>query len=312
MRAGRLVLALVALVAVAVPLGAGPALADGTSVTVSGASVGASSISVTGSMAYGTDATTALVLGTDAAGDASPPAPGMDLASISVRPDIAAKKLIWTLGINGGLPDPIGGPAPVAMGYMVPLMADDEDWWRWLGAATAASGNAQTAKWTGLCHNEVAGAQGAWSCPGGVFTNTGTYSLTGSIAATAVTWTQGFTQMKPAMAYGSIVASSAIHCAGPCSLAFPVGLVGALAPVDTMSMDSYKIPGEVTLAVAPAGITPSDGDFSTEGTFNGTTGAFTGSVAKPATAGAYTVWAKTCFGKSDDATCVLGSKDVTV
>lgn len=312
MRAGRLALSLGALVAVAVPFGAGSALADGTSVTVSGGSVGSSSISVTGSMAFGSDATSAVVLGTDAAGDATPALPGMDLASISVRPDIAGKKLIWTLGTSNGLPDPVGGPGPAAMGYMVPIMADDEDWWRWLGAATTASGNAQAAEWTGLCHNEVAGAQGAWSCPGAVFTSTGTYTLTGSIATTGVSWTQGFTQMKPTLQYGSVVASSSIHCAGPCSIAFPPGLVGALTPIDTMSMDSYKVPGEVLLALAPTGVTPSSDAFSTKGTFNGTTGAFTGSVAKPAAPGAYTVWAKTCFGKADEPTCVLGSKDITV
>jgi hypothetical protein len=303
---------LTAALAVAVSLVASPASADATTVTVSDATVGTGSIAVAGSITWGTDATEAVVLGTDPSGDATASAPGMDLTGISVRPDIAGKKLIWTLSTANGLPDPVGGPLPAAMGYMVPISVDDEDWWRWLGAATAASGNAQAAKWTGLCHNEVEGAQGAWSCPGSVFTSAGAFPLAGSITSTGVTWTQGFTQMKPTMQYGSVVASSGIHCGGPCSLAFPVGLVGALTPIDTMFMESYKIPGQVKLAVALTGVTPNDGAFGTVATFNGVTGAFSGTLAKPAAAGAYTVWARTCFGKAEAPTCSVGTTDITV
>lgn len=306
------VFALTAAFAVVLSIVASPAFADATTVNVSGAAVGSSSISVTGSVVYGTDATGTLVLGTDPSGDATPPAPGMDLTGVSVRPDIAGKKLIWTLSTGNGLPDPVGGPAPAMMGYMVPISVDEEDWWRWLGAGTAGSNIAATGKWTGLCSNEIAGGtQGGWGCPG-TLAGAGTYSYTGSITASGVTWTQPFGQMKPQIQYGSVVAPSSIHCGGPCTFVWPSGLLGSAAPIDAMSMDSYKVPGEVLLAVAPAGTTPTSSAFATKALFNGTTGAFSGSLTKPASAGAYTVWAKTCFGKAEEATCSIGSTDITI
>lgn len=312
MRGTRVGLALLGVAAVIVPMAAGPAAADATSVTVGSVTVGGTSISVGGTITFGTDATNGVTLGTDAAGDALVTGAGLDLKSISVRPNIAARQLVWTLATNDGVPEPVG--VPPGLGFQVPITVDGQDWWRWLGAGTAGTANAQLGEWTALCHNEVNGAQGGWSCPGLVFGSTNTFTLAGSITATGVTWTQGFSQMKPQISYGSVVEQGSILCARPCSFTYPPGLaLGGLQAVDAIdTMAAYKVPGAVELGIAPAGTPPSSVNFSATGTFNGTTGAFTGSVSKPGTAGAYTVYAKTCFGIADALTCAIGSSDVTV
>lgn len=299
-------------VAVLVSLGAQPVLAEGSSVTVSGATVGASSITITGNVAYGTDATDEVVLGTDAAGDT--PAPGMDLTAISVQPNLASKQLNWKLSVANGLPDPVGGPAPALTAYMVPIMVDGDERWRWLAAGTAGSAWANDGKWTGLCHNEVSdGTSGGWACPGTV-AGAETYMYSGSITQAGVTWTQPFSQMKPTIKFGSTVEPGSILCGRPCSFAFPPGFaLGGVHQVDALDgMEGYKVPGEVRLAIAPLGSAPPDSAFSSGATFNGTTGGFSGTVARPAAAGEYTVWARTCFGKTEALTCVLGSSNVTV
>jgi hypothetical protein len=308
MRTSRFGVALLAAAAIGVSFGAVPASAAST-ISVNTLTKSGSSVTVAGSIAYGTDATGDLVLGTDATGDAVAPAPGLDLSSIKVRPDLAGRKLIWTLGIANGLPDPVGGPAPVFMGYQVPLVVDGEEHWRWLGAGTAGSAIAATGKWTGLCSNEVNGASGGWGCPGTV-AGAGTYSYTGSISATAVSWTQPFSQMAPTIQYGSVVEQGSILCARPCSFAWPPGLVGAAAPVDMIdSQSGYKVPGEIKLAIGPVGSTP---NFDTKATFNAAAGSFSGSVNLPSASGTFTVSAQTCYGLSDEPTCVVSSADITV
>ena len=291
-------------------LGTTPAAAADTAVTVSTATVSGSSISVAGNVAYGADATGALTLSTDPAGDTQ--VPGMDLGNLTVRTDVAARRLIWTLELKNGLQDPVGGPPPALTGFIVPVMVDDQDFWRWLGAGTAGTALGQTGKWTGLCSNETAsGTQGGWGCPG-VLAGAGTYSYSGSITASGISWTQPFSQMKPQIQYGSVVTPSSIHGGAPISMAWPPGLLGAAAPIDTGGFASpYKVPGEVKVAVTAAGSLPSPDAFATKATFNGTTGNFTASVPAGGT-GARTVWVQTCYGNNDTPTCVTGSKDVTV
>lgn len=312
MRRTTLSLALAMTVAALVPLGARAQTADETVVTLE-ATVG-SVIAVGGNVAYGTDATGNVTLGTDAAGDALAPAVGLDITSLSVRTDVAARRLVWTLGIGDGLPDPVGGPPPAATAYMVPITVDGENWWRWLGAGTAGSSTGQAGKWTGLCHNETAGgAQGGWTCPGPL-TGGGAFPYSGTISEAGVTWTQPFNQMKPAIQFGSRIEQGTILCGGPCSFPFPPGFaLGGLASYDKLDFwDGYKVPGEVELGITAAGVPPTASTFTTDATFNNSTGAITGSLPTPATPGDYTVHARTCFGLADSPTCVTGSTDIIV
>ena len=296
-------------------IGVQPVLAEGSTVTLSGATVGVSTIAVTGTIAYATDATDELVLGTDPSGDS--PVPGTDLTAISVRPNISGRQLIWKVSTANGLPDPIGGPLP-GTAFMVPIKVDGEERWRWLAAGTVGTAFGSTEKWTGLCHNETpSGTEGGWGCPaivagGNLYPDT--YMYTGSITQAGVTWTQPFEEMKPHINFGSTVAPSSIFCGSPCSFAFPPALpLGGQHQFDTIDlMEGYKVPGEVNLAIAPAGVVPPDDTFTSRATFKPTPSTFTGSVARPGTPGDYTVWAQTCFGKTEAPTCVVGSLNVTV
>jgi hypothetical protein len=74
----------------------------------------------------------------------------------------------------------------------------------------------------------------------------------------------------------------------------------------------YVVPGGISVAVTPAGVTPAEKDFKGTGTFNGATGAFTGSVAAPTAAGSYTVTVRSCFGDVETLTCVSGTAPLTI
>jgi hypothetical protein len=304
MRKTRFAIAIVGMFVAALPAASPISAADTTTVTVNPADVGATSIGVTGLINFGDDATATRVVGTDAAGDAVVKGAGLDLGNLTVRPDIAAKRLIWTLAITDGLAAPFDGSAP-ASGISVPLMVNGDDKWRWLAAGTPGSNNGKTTNWTGVCHNESAdGTEGGWNCP---------TTTTGSFTAAGVTWTQRFQDMKPPITYGAVLEPSTIYCGLPCSFSWPAGAVTALTPYDVLDiMDSYKVPGQVELAIAPTGTTPKDTAFTNPATFNGTTKVFSGAVPRPAAPGAYTVWARTCFGDGWEPTCVLGSTSVTI
>ncbi len=298
-RKARFGLTLLAAVAATVPLAAPGHAADATTVTVGTPTVSGSTVSVSGSIDFGTDVTGERIVSTDAPADATVKGVGLDLETLSVRTDLAAKKLIWTLTV-GDAPAAIGG-SPPATGYLVPIMADGDERWRWLAAGTVGSNQGKTANWTGLCHNEqTEGTQGAWSCP---------TTTAGSMTATKVTWTQRFTEMKPALAFGSVVEPSSIHGGVPASMLWPAAFITAgLAPVDTMNaMEAFKIPGQVQLAIAKTGTTPAPSAFSHAATFNGATKGFSGSVPTPTATGDYTVWAQTCFGDGYEPICVRGS-----
>lgn len=281
-----------------------PAAEDvATTVTVDEVSASGKQISVSGSAVYGDDATSDVVLGTDPADDAEVSGAGLDLASISVRTDLEAEQLVWTLETHDGIVDPVGNPP--ATGYMVPIMVDGEDRWRWLAAGNSGTGwLPQPAQWTGLCHNEEeSGEQGGHLCP---------TMLPGSVSASGVTWSQPFTHMKPFIERGSVIESSSIFCGSPCS--FPWFVIArphnAVDKIETM--DPYRVPGEVALAIVPSGAQPGDEDFTVGATWDSSTSVFSGSLLAPPDPGAYTVWARTCFGLAQSPTCVLGSADVTV
>ena len=304
MRKARLAIAIVGMFVAALPAASPISAADTTTVTVNPVDIGSTSIGVTGLIDYGDDATAARVVGTDAAGDATVKGAGLDLGNLTVRPDLAARRLHWTLAITDAMAAPIDGTVPAA-GIAVPLMVNGDEKWRWLAAGTPGSNNGKTTNWTGLCHNETAtGTSGGWNCPS---------TMTGTFTATGVTWSQRFQDMKPVITYGAVVEPSTIYCGLPCSFGWPAGGVTAAAPFDVLAtMDPYKIPGQVELAIAPTGTAPKATSFTNPATFNGTTKMFAGSVPRPATAGAYTVWARTCFGDGYEPTCVLGSTNFTV
>jgi hypothetical protein len=300
----RFALTCVAMVAATVPLASPGHAGDTTTVTIDGVMVSGSEISVGGLLDFGADATAETVLSEDAPADATVKGVGLDLGTLSVRTDIAAKKLIWTLTITDAPASLNGGPP--ATGYLVPIMANGDDRWRWLAAGNVGANQGKTTPWTGVCHNEASeGTQGPWDCP---------TTIEGSVTAAKITWTQRFSQMKPAITFGSTIEPSSIHGGVPASMAWPaVYMTGGSNPIDTMpAFDGFTVPGGVTLAIAKAGVTPPPTAFTHAATFNSTTKRFSGSVPTPKTAGNYTVWAQTCIGNIFEPTCSQANTGVTI
>jgi hypothetical protein len=119
--------------------------------------------------------------------------------------------------------------------------------------------------------------------------------------------------MNPALDVGSTIDAGSILCGVPCSMPWPPGLVGALAPTDTAGFpDTYVIPGRIRLGVAPAGTPEPSVTYTTTGSLNAGATGFTGSLSAPSGAGAYTLWVKSCGGLQSSQTCVIGSSDFTI
>jgi hypothetical protein len=279
----------------------------GSSISVNNATTGSGKVAVSGAVSYAAGPT---VVGTDGAGDAAQQGAGLDIKDLSMQALLKAKKLVFTMGINDGLAAPVDGNAP-ATGFHWPIVVDADDRYRWLGGGSAGSNfPPRNAKWVGICENEAAGGGSeGWNCPG---------SIPGAITATAVRWEVPFKYQTAlaSIAYGSTVeGSGGVYCSTPCSWAWPSVVVGAASPSDFAEAPApYKVPGEVKLGIAPAGVAESNVTYSATGTFTAAdeaAGTFAGSVDAPAAAGSYTVWAKTCFG-AEGATCAIASRDITI
>ncbi len=134
-----------------------------------------------------------------------------------------------------------------------------------------------------------------------------------------MTWTLAFSQMAPVIAAGSVIEPNGIHCGAPCTFLWPSGWITAggltIYRADTVGeMLAYKVPGEVRLAILPTGDDPANEDedpFTAKGTLNLTTGAFSGKVTRPADPGAYTIWARSCWGAGEP-TCVVATSEIAV
>lgn len=270
--------------------GAFEAQAETTTIAVQSAAVNGGSISVAGVVNYGADALGPVTLSEDVAGDVAVAGAGLDVGDVSVETDLAKQRLIFTLQLHDGLAAPVNGPGPFT-GYMVPLLSDGDDRWRWLGAGGIGTNFApQAGGWGALCSNELEnGQQGGWSC---------TDTITTTITADSVRWELPFAKMKPQIQYGSVIESSSIYCGSACSFQWPsfFNLAALFATDVSFPMDEFQVPGAVSLGITPDGTPPSAASFGTKATFNPATSEFSGALATPIDPGSYTVWARTCYG----------------
>ncbi|MFN2545665.1 MAG: hypothetical protein ABR600_14000 [Actinomycetota bacterium] len=288
----------------AISMGVAPAgAADTTSLTVGSLTKTGGLIAVSGSLALGTDALSAVTVGTDGAGDATPPNAGLDIGNLTVTPNLTSKTLKFSLELKDG--SAAGGVAP-ASGVGVPVVVNGEDHTWWLGGGNAGSNLGKTGKWTGLCTNEDAtGARGGWDC---------TRALTGAMDGTHVEWTLAFSKVTPTITPGSTIDLSGAGAASvPESFLWPVGAAGDTLGVDSASTYfQYLVPGGIQIAVRPAGVTPTEDDFVGTGTFTASSGAYNGTITAPTASGTYTVTVRSCFGTGENPTCVTGSQNITV
>lgn len=284
--------------------GAFEAQSETTTIAVQSAAVNGGSIAVAGVVNYGADALGPVTLSEDVAGDVAVAGVGLDVGDVSVETDLAKQQLIFTLQLHDGLAAPVNGPGPFT-GYMVPLLSDGDDRWRWLGAGGIGTNfPPQAGGWGALCSNESEnGEQGGWSC---------TDAITTTISADSVRWELPFAKMKPQIQYGSMIESSSINCGSACSFQWPsfFNLAALFATDVSFPMDEYKVPGEVELGIAPTGTQPSAVSFGTKATFTPSTSAFNAVLPAPTTPGDYTVWTRTCYGAP--ISCVYGNAPIQI
>jgi hypothetical protein len=272
--------------------------ADTSSVQVDAVTVG-SNVSVTGTLTLGTDATGTTKVGSDAAGDVSPPKLGFDLGDASITPNLAGKRLTLALKVNDGLPG-VDGIAPAA-GYVWPIAFNGSDTNQWLAAGTYVSGwLPKTEKWFELCTT----TDGSYTC-GNV--------VTGAMSATEVSWTIPFSTGGSAT-YGSTLEVGGADPGAPGVIPWAVASGGST--FDTVDgVVGYKIPGKVEVGIAPAGTPEGNVQYSSSGVFNPATGKFAVPAPKPAAAGSYTVFVRSCFGALDEngnAACVKTSQPLSI
>jgi hypothetical protein len=233
-------------------------------------------------------------VGTDGSGDASPPGLGLDVGDAFVTPDLAAKRLILALNVNDGVPG-IDGIGPAA-GYVWPIAFNGVDNNNWLAAGTYLSGwLPKTEKWFELCSTSA----GSYTCGN---------TMTGTMSASQVTWTIPFNVSGPAT-YGSTLEAGASYPGSPGTI--PWAVVSGGSNFDTVAVSGYMIPGKVEVGIAPAGTQESQVQYTSSAAFNPTTSGFTISAPTPA-AGSYTVFARSCFGNTDEVTCLKTSQPLTV
>jgi hypothetical protein len=282
------------LVALSVPALQGVATpAEVSTLEIGSVEVG-SSVTVTGTLALGTDATGATKVGTDGSGDASPPGLGFDLGDAFVTPNLEAKRLTLALDVNDGVPG-IDGIGPAA-GYVWPIAFNGVENNHWLAAGTYVSGwLPKTEKWFELCST----TDGSYTC--------GT-PVTGTMTASQVTWTIPFNISSPAT-YGSTLDVGSATPGSPGVI--PWAVVSGGSAFDTVAVSSYKIPGRVEVGIAPAGTEESKVQYSSGAAFNPATSSFTVTAPTPS-AGSYTLFARSCFGNTDAPTCLKTSQPLTV
>jgi len=267
--------------------------AEVSSLQIDAISVG-STVTVSGTLALGTDATGPIQVGSDGSGDASAPGLGFDLGDAFVTPDLAAKRLTLALNVNDGVPG-IDGIGPAA-GYVWPIAFNGGDSNAWLAAGTYVSGwPPKTEKWFELCTT----TDGSYTC-GNV--------VTGSMTASKVTWTIPFNILGSAT-YGATLDVGGSSPGSPAVI--PWAVVSGGSSFDTVGAASYRIPGRVELGIAPAGTEESKVQYTSGAAFNPATSGFTVAAPTPA-AGSYTVFARSCFGNMDEPTCLKTSQPLTI
>jgi hypothetical protein len=268
--------------------------ADTSSLQLDTVTIG-STVSVTGTLALGTDATGTTKVGTDGSGDATVPRLGFDLGDAFITPNLAGKKLTLSLNVNDGVPG-IDGIGPAA-GYVWPLAVNGIDNNQWLAAGTYVSGwLPKTEKWFELCSTNA----GSYTCGNPV---------TGTMSASQISWTVPFNIAGPA-SYGSTFEVGGSTPGAPGVI--PWAVVSGGSQFDTVDgVAGYMIPGKVEVGIAPAGTPEGNVQYTSSGVFAPATSKFTVTAPKPA-AGSYTLFAKSCFGLSEELTCLYASQPFTV
>jgi len=290
----RITMAFVGMLALA---GAIPATAaETTAVAVTGSSVSGGIVALTGTLAFGDDATGPILVGEDPEGDAAVSGVGVDFGDVTISTNPVSRRLTYAIEVYDMLPG-LGQSGP-AYGYTLPIAVDGDDTAvRFLAAGNAGANFPPAAgPWRALCTAPA----GSYSCP---------TPLAGTMDAGGITIQLPYSSagIQP----GSVVEpGSAVGCGGGICTTVWAGVLFNNTGGDNGFLVGYKVPGEVKVGIAPAGTPPDQVAASTVATVNAD-GTWTASLAAPGP-GQHIVVARSCWGNVESLRCASGSATVTV
>jgi len=278
-------------------------LAAGETVTITAleASASGSTVAVSGTVAVTGDG--AVQVGSDSGDTPTSQVPGADLTTATISsPNL--RDLVFTVGLANQPPAGVNGvPEVIHYIWHISVITGNNSSAFELMAVRSAQfqQTGSTEPWFGLltCMPGTGAAQCSVSS-----------TLVGRMQDGVVEWTVPRAAISASGGSTISVAQNGLRSTvGAAGAAWFTNLGG-----DTMaSVEDYTVPGTVAVGIAPA-TTPDDQVPLTVTTAIKTSGSFSTSLPKPATAGDYKVAALACFGIDEDGqnVCELGTTPVTV
>jgi hypothetical protein len=288
-------------------LGGSLAIADPTPATTSVDSltttVTTASVSVAGKATF---AAAPVQVVDDSAGDPSVKGIGADITTGTIGSEPTTPKLVFTLHIGDAPPAADGVPVVVFYNWSIAVTHPDGTSDEYGLQASRAYGSGLPSANAGFnlftCATDPTTGQGSCSS---------TYKPVGSFAGGTITWPVPL--IKIGAAAGDVVAQGADGVFTTLGGGAPVvGDVWFTSPtLDSASVDvEYPVlTGTVQLGIGSAGTDPATVPLTANATKVNKDGTFTATLPLPATAGAYEVVAKACYGAD---VCGLRTADFTV
>lgn len=252
------------------------------------------SVSVTGTATF---VDVPVVVGQDADG-ASPNGVGADVRDLIIERPPGSNALRFTMKIDDQPPTLNGLPTLV---YLWPLNVngDEQHFFLMAGRAGGFPNTSENPGWA-VMQNTPEGFLPVTDVPG-------------VMGDGMVQWNAPIASLGAKA--GDLLAQGATSGTASVPAGVRVGVhqlfwLGAPQPDNFTMEQEYTVPGAVVkTGIAPAGTDPAAVALTKAATANASTGAFSASLAKPATAGEYIVVAEACYTGAD---CVRASTTVTV
>jgi hypothetical protein len=277
-----------------VPVGAHPE--GGTHVESITATAGATSIALTGTATF---VDTAVVFAEDAAGDTSLKGLGTDLVKATIaRPNPAKSELEFSIDIADEAQGIFTIPEVIHYSYFFAVGPDAASQWLLMGQRT--SQGQSTGSTEPVLNLHQFNADGTCCASKG--------ALAGSMSGGKVRWVLPMSRIQAK-------AGSVLEPHPSRAIQIQIGASGSQRrndnqPDQMYSETTYVVPGAtVQLGIAPAGTPEAQVPLSVNAGVTAATGAFSGQLPMPATAGTYVVVAKACYG---DGNCGIKSTTITV
>lgn len=272
------------------------AAAETTTLTVDSTTPTGGALAVSGTIAFGDDATGPITIGTDGSGDASVSGVGLDFGEVTIAADPAGSKLTYGIQVHD-MPPGAEQSAPF-FGYTLPIQVNADDSNGWFLAAGNAGANFPPA--TGPFWSLCTAPEGSYTC---------SVALQGTMDGDGITITLPY--FRAGIEPGSVVEpGAAAGCGGGVCSTLWAGVLFNNTGGDSGFVDAYTVPGEVEVGIAPAGTPPGSVETTTI-TAADPSGTWTTALPDPGP-GDHVVVARSCWGNAFDKVCAEGSTTITI